>query len=64
MSRIGMLQLAPSIEHQISAMFSILERYNWFRFGIVTSHIAGHENFLQQVRERCALEKNRSIKEI
>ena len=26
MSRIGMLQLAPSIDHQISAMFSILER--------------------------------------
>ena len=81
MSRIGMLQLAPSIEHQISAMFSILERsvepdgqpahclmshvrYNWYRFGIVTSHIAGHENFLQKVRERCVLERNRSIKEI
>ena len=81
MSRIGMLQLAPSIDHQISAMFSILERsaeqsfsyccltdlysplrYNWYRFGIVTSHMAGHENFLQKVREKCVLEKNRFAK--
>ena len=74
-----MLQLAPSIDHQISAMFSILERsglrtanaeftdvyflrYNWYRFGIVTSHIAGHEKFLQKVREKCLLEKNRFAK--
>ena len=38
-----------------------MSRYNWFRFGIVTSHIAGHQDFLQKVREKCAQERNRFI---
>ena len=29
-------------------------RYNWYRFGIVTSHITGHQDFVQKVREKCA----------
>lgn len=46
------IQLAPSIEHQSSAMLSILERYKWHQFSIVTSQIAGHDDFIQAVRER------------
>lgn len=46
------LQLAPSIEHQSAAMLSILERYKWHQFSIVTSQIAGHDDFVQAVRER------------
>lgn len=32
-------------------MLSILERYKWHQFSIVTSHIAGHDDFVQAVRE-------------
>jgi ionotropic glutamate receptor NMDA 2B len=46
------LQLAPSLEHQTAAMLSILERYKWHQFSIVTSQIAGHDDFMQAVRER------------
>lgn len=48
------LQLAPSIEHQAAAMLSILERYKWHQFSIVTSQIAGHDDFVQAVREHVA----------
>ncbi|XP_073998122.1 glutamate ionotropic receptor NMDA type subunit 2 isoform X3 [Rhodnius prolixus] len=46
------LQLAPSLEHQTAAMLSILERYKWHRFSVVTSQIAGHDDFIQAIRER------------
>lgn len=46
------LQLAPSLEHQTAAMLSILERYKWHRFSVVTSQIAGHDDFIQAVREQ------------
>jgi ionotropic glutamate receptor NMDA 2B len=48
------LQLAPSIEHQSAAMLSILERYKWHAFSIVTSQIAGHDDFVQAIREHVA----------
>ena len=50
----GHLQLAPSVDHQVSAMLSIMDRYNWRQFGIVTSEIAGHDDFVQAVRDRVA----------
>nr|XP_033340266.1 glutamate receptor ionotropic, NMDA 2B isoform X2 [Megalopta genalis] len=46
------LQLAPSLEHQTAAMLSILERYKWHQFSLVTSQIAGHDDFVQAIRER------------
>lgn len=46
------LQLAPTLEHQTAAMLSILERYEWHQFSVVTSQIAGHDDFIQAVRER------------
>uniref|UniRef100_T1JBL9 Glutamate receptor ionotropic, NMDA 2B n=1 Tax=Strigamia maritima TaxID=126957 RepID=T1JBL9_STRMM len=45
------LQLAPSIDHQSKAMLSILKRYSWHQFSIVTSQIAGHTNFIEAVRD-------------
>lgn len=33
-------------------MLSILVRYNWRQFAIVTSQIAGHEDFVQAVRDK------------
>lgn len=32
-------------------MLSILERYKWHQFSIVTSQIAGHDDFVQAIRE-------------
>ncbi len=52
------LQLAPSIEHQVAAMISILVRYNWRQFSVVTSEIAGHDDFVQSVREKVAAMKS------
>merc|ERR1719483_1061116 len=45
------VQLAPSLEHQVSAMLAIMVRYNWKQFAVVTSDIAGHDDFIQAVRE-------------
>ncbi|XP_039285621.1 glutamate receptor ionotropic, NMDA 2B isoform X2 [Nilaparvata lugens] len=53
------LQLAPSLEHQTAAMLSILERYKWHRFSVVTSQIAGHDDFIQAVRERITAMQDR-----
>lgn len=53
------LQLAPSIEHQSAAMLSILERYKWHAFSIVTSQIAGHDDFVQAIREHVAYLQDR-----
>ena len=41
------LQLAPTLKHQIRAILSLLERYGWHTFSIVTGQIAGHRNFEQ-----------------
>ena len=39
------LQLAPTLKQQASAMLTILERYSWNTFSIVTGQIAGHTLF-------------------
>ena len=46
------LQLAPSVTHQAHAMLALLERYKWHQFAVVTSQIAGHDDFVQAVRDR------------
>ncbi|KAF8786655.1 Glutamate receptor ionotropic like protein [Argiope bruennichi] len=46
------LQLAPSVEHQSSAMLSILRRYSWHKFAIVTSQIGGHDDFVRAIRDQ------------
>ncbi|CAG0885260.1 unnamed protein product [Darwinula stevensoni] len=47
-----LLQLAPTMEHQTRAMLDVLHRYNWDRFSVITTHIAGHADFIQAIRER------------
>ena len=39
------LQLAPTLKQQASAMMTILDRYSWKTFSIVTGKIAGHHHF-------------------
>ncbi|RWS31617.1 glutamate receptor ionotropic: NMDA 2B-like protein [Leptotrombidium deliense] len=46
------LQLAPSVEHQASAMLDILLRYMWHVFSIVTSNVGGHDDFVRAVRDK------------
>ena len=41
------IQLAPTIKHQVAAMLTLLQRYGWNYFSIVTGMIAGHRNFEQ-----------------
>ena len=41
------LQLAPTIRHQALAMMSLLHRYDWHSFTVVTSRIGGHTSFAQ-----------------
>ncbi|CAG5131967.1 unnamed protein product [Candidula unifasciata] len=43
------LQLAPTIEHQASAIVSLLERYNWTSFSIITSQVGGDAQFVAVV---------------
>jgi len=52
------VQLAPSLEHQVAAMIAIMYRYNWKKFAVVTSAIAGHDDFIQAVREEVSHMKN------
>ncbi|GFS95347.1 glutamate receptor ionotropic, NMDA 2B [Nephila pilipes] len=45
------LQLAPTVEHQAQVMLSILKRYSWHTFSVVTSQIGGHDDFIRAVRD-------------
>ena len=40
------LQIAPTIQHQARAIFSLLQRYNWTQFSVVTTQVAGYQQFL------------------
>ncbi|XP_035210254.1 glutamate receptor ionotropic, NMDA 2B-like, partial [Stegodyphus dumicola] len=45
------LQMAPSVEHQAEAMLSILRRYSWHSFAVVTTKLGGHEDFVRALRD-------------
>uniref|UniRef100_A0AC34QH57 Uncharacterized protein n=1 Tax=Panagrolaimus sp. JU765 TaxID=591449 RepID=A0AC34QH57_9BILA len=62
LSEYRILQLAPPIEHQIRAMIALLKRYNWSRFGVVTSKMAGSKQFLKSVQELTQNHDDRSFK--
>lgn len=51
MASYRIIQMAPPIEHQIRAMFALLKRYNWSRFGVVASKIAGSKIFLKKIQD-------------
>ncbi|XP_023240697.1 glutamate receptor ionotropic, NMDA 2B-like [Centruroides sculpturatus] len=46
------LQLAPSVEYQSAAMLSILQRYTWNQFSIVTTQLGGHDDFIRSIRDQ------------
>ena len=48
------LQLAPSLKHQARAIITLLDRYGWHTFSVITGTIAGHRNF-DQVQCTCML---------
>ncbi|XP_059095158.1 glutamate receptor ionotropic, NMDA 2B-like isoform X1 [Tigriopus californicus] len=52
------VHLAPSIDHQAEAMLALLRRYQWKQFSILTSNIAGHEDFIQSVRDKILPSRN------
>ncbi|CAB3397418.1 unnamed protein product [Caenorhabditis bovis] len=56
------IQMAPPIAHQIRAMIALLQRYNWPKFGVVTSDMAGGEEFVGAVRDELENFSNRSTK--
>uniref|UniRef100_A0A0N4Z602 PBPe domain-containing protein n=1 Tax=Parastrongyloides trichosuri TaxID=131310 RepID=A0A0N4Z602_PARTI len=58
LSEYNTIQLAPPIQHQIKAMFAILKRYNWEKFAVVRSKMAGSERFFELIQERIRLEKD------
>ncbi|XP_067128444.1 glutamate receptor ionotropic, NMDA 2B-like [Centruroides vittatus] len=47
-----LLQLAPSINHQLKAVLSILRRYSWNKFSLLTSEINGHNDFIRALRNQ------------
>ena len=46
-----------SVSTQVSAMLSIMSRYKWRQLGILTSEIAGHDDFVQAVRDQITAAK-------
>uniref|UniRef100_A0AAF5D3Z3 Uncharacterized protein n=1 Tax=Strongyloides stercoralis TaxID=6248 RepID=A0AAF5D3Z3_STRER len=58
LSEYNTIQLAPPIQHQIKAMFAILKRYNWEKFAVIRSKMAGSERFFELIQERIRLERD------
>lgn len=46
------LGLSPSVDHQVNSIFDFLDRYQWTQFAIITTQLAGHENFIRAMREK------------
>lgn len=46
--------IIPCSTCKVSALLSILRRYNWQHFGVLTTEIAGHDDFVQAIRDRIA----------
>ncbi|KAK4337161.1 hypothetical protein RND71_043477 [Anisodus tanguticus] len=47
-----MLQLAPSVSHQAHAMLSLLRRYSWHSFSVLSTNSTGHEHFVRSLRDQ------------
>jgi ionotropic glutamate receptor NMDA 2B len=62
MSHYRILQLAPPIQHQVRAILALLKRYQWARFGVVMSKMAGSQEFLKAVQDEIQAQEDRSFK--
>lgn len=45
------LHLAPTVAHEAEAMLSIMQRYSWHSFSVVSTTLAGHEDFILALRQ-------------
>ena len=45
------MQMAPSIGHQCRVMLSLLRRYGWRAFSIITGSLAGEDHFVNNLRD-------------
>ncbi|XP_041362766.1 LOW QUALITY PROTEIN: glutamate receptor ionotropic, NMDA 2B-like [Gigantopelta aegis] len=52
------LQIAPTIQHMSSAMLKLLMRYNWTDFAIVTTTVAGNQDFIASIRSKAEESQN------
>lgn len=48
------LHLAPTVAHEARAMLAIMERYSWYSFSVVTTTLAGHEDFILAFKQSIA----------
>ncbi|KAM3909954.1 LOW QUALITY PROTEIN: glutamate receptor ionotropic, NMDA 2C [Leptodactylus fuscus] len=51
--RSSFLQMAASVEQQLTVIFKVLEEYDLGPFSVITSHYPGHRLFLKTVRAMC-----------
>lgn len=45
------LHLAPTVAHEAEAMLAIMQRYSWYSFSVVSSTLAGHDDFILALRQ-------------
>ena len=48
------LHLAPTVAHEAEAMLAIMQRYSWYSFSVVSTTLAGHEDFILALRQNMA----------
>ncbi|KAI1719509.1 ligated ion channel l-glutamate- and glycine-binding site domain-containing protein [Ditylenchus destructor] len=59
LSEYRIIQMAPPIVQQIRAMIALLRRYNWSRFGVVATKMAGSKQFIKLVQDEIQLQDDR-----
>ncbi|KAI1720636.1 ligated ion channel l-glutamate- and glycine-binding site domain-containing protein [Ditylenchus destructor] len=59
LSEYRIIQMAPPIVQQIQAMIALLRRYNWSRFGVVATKMAGSKQFIKLVQDEIQLQDDR-----
>lgn len=52
------LHLAPTVAHEAEAMLAILQRYSWYSFSVITTTLAGHDDFILALRQSIAVFNN------
>jgi hypothetical protein len=45
------LQMTPAMSQQCTAMLTFLRRYGWHDFSILTGQVAGHDYFINMMRD-------------
>lgn len=45
------LHLAPTVAHEAKAMLAIMDRYSWHSFSVVSTTLAGHDDFILALRQ-------------